>query len=370
MVLKRAIPAIVMVLLTARAAAGQEVATRIVDDPEGGTMSVLIGPIDLPAMAMEGSHAGHGDAHAGHSGNHFFPPVGTVTIPKDAYLHAFRYEVVDGTGRVLPTELVHHINFIDPDHRELFLPISQRMVAAGKETGSQAMPWMLFGFPVAGGQRMVVSAMLHNPLAEDFTGVTVRFHFDYVAAGRPWPFFSVYPFQLDVAFPAGDKSFDLPPGRSSKSYEARPALAGRILAIGGHTHELAVGLKFEDVTTEEVIWEGQPIVDDAGTVVGMPVGRLYRKLGTRIDPSHVYRVTVTYGNPTSDTIPEGGMGVVGGIFRPDGGTTWPAADSTNQTYVLDRMHYMREVRGTLATILSEIASPGSSDLEARGGHAH
>ena len=43
---------------------------------------------------------------------------------------AAKGELVDETGRVLPPELIHHFNLIDPSHRELFLPIAQRMAAA------------------------------------------------------------------------------------------------------------------------------------------------------------------------------------------------------------------------------------------------
>ena len=91
------------------------------------------------------------------------------------------------------------------------------------------------------------------------------------------PLFAVYPFQLDVAFPAGDKSFDLAPGRSSHAFEASPA-------ISGHLHDHAVSERLEDLTTGKTIWEGQPVTDDLGRVLGIPVGRLYRGLGMPLYP--------------------------------------------------------------------------------------
>ncbi|MFQ5550844.1 MAG: hypothetical protein ACE5FJ_06365, partial [Gemmatimonadales bacterium] len=263
----------------------------------------------------------------------------------------------------MPREVLHHLNIIDPVRRELFLPISQRMAAVGGETLNYDLPWLLFGYPVRAGQSMVVVAMMHNPTGRDLSDVHVKFYFKYLEVGRPWPLFDVYPFQLDVAFPAGDKSFTLPPGRSSFSYEATPALEGRMLGIGAHLHEYAENITFEDVTTGEQIWEGLPILGEDGELHGVTVGRLYRTGGARLFTDHVYRVTVRYDNPTGDSIPEGGMGVVAGIFSPGGGYAWPTVDRADTLYALDRAHYMREVRGTLDVIRSLVSGSGPPRVE-------
>jgi len=86
---------------------------------------------------------------------------------------------------------------------------------------------MLFGLPVKKGALMVASAMLHNPTDVDYEEAVTRLVLNYVPASRPWPFWEGAPFQLDVGFPVGDKSFTLPPGVSTRSYEASPAIAGR-----------------------------------------------------------------------------------------------------------------------------------------------
>lgn len=322
----------------------QEPTIRLINDAARGVLRVAIGPVDIPAGPVAGAAADAHDPHAVHGGA-VFPPVTTVTVPVSGYLTGFSYEVVAGDGRALPRELIHHLNLINPDRRELFLPISQRILAVGKETGSQSMPWLLLGYPIPAGSRMVVSAMLHNPTGLAYTGVEVHVNLRYVEAGRPWPLFSVYPFQLDVAFPAGDKSFDLPPGRSVWSYEASPSMDGRIMAVGGHLHERAVSIKLEDATADELIWEGFPVEDEDGKLVGVTLGRLYRTLGVKITSDRRYRVTVTYDNPTTDTLYAGGMGVVGGVFMPSTARMWPWADKTDPLYVLDRGHYLQELHG-------------------------
>lgn len=306
---------------------------RIFADSARNELVLSLGPIDLP----------------GRTSHHEFqqPPVQMGTIPVGGNLYRFRIELVDAKGRAVPQKVVHHMNLIDPDHRELFLPISRRLLAMGSETGPQRMPRWLFGVPLQKGQRLILAALFHNPTDVDYRGVHLRIVLPYTPDASRWPLFKVHPFQLDVMFPVGDKSFDLPPGGSQRSFEARPALAGRILAIGGHLHDFAVTLRFEDATTGELIWEGEPLEDERGAVVGMPVGRLWWKLGVRVDPSHLYRVTAIYDNPTGDTIYQGGMGVVGGIFLPADEEAWPEADRQDPLYLSDLRHALRlDKKGT------------------------
>src|SRR5213083_2674339 len=217
---------------------------RIFTDLGRGALVIDLAPLDLPA------HTPHHQLAQ--------PPVATLEIQADGSIHGFRVGVVDSAGRELPDELSHHFNLIDPDHRELFLPISRRLLAAGRETGEQRLPWLLFGLPLERGSRVLASAMVENPTPVAYRGARVRLVLPYVPDGRPWPFFRVFPWQLDVAFPVGDKSFDLPRGRWSKSYEGSPAVAGTVVAIGGHVHDLAEAIEFADATTGEVIYRAAP----------------------------------------------------------------------------------------------------------------
>jgi hypothetical protein len=335
--------------------------TRIED--EGGRLVVKIGPVDVPLPDTAGS-AGHGDHHAAM----IYPPVGEVTIPFDAWAYAFRYEIVDREGNPVPSSVLHHLNVIDPNQRDLFLPISYRVAAMGSETGRLGLPRMLFGHPLRGGQRLLISAMLHNPTDAAYEDVTVRFVFEYVKTGRPWPLFPVYTFQMDVMFPAGDKDFDLPVGRVAKWWQGSPAVPGRILGVGGHLHPNAERLVLEDVTTGDTIWQGRPILGDSGQLAGVTIGRLYRKLGVEVSPDHVYRATVIYENKTGAVIPKGGMGLIAGVFMPSG--PWPRPDVADTLYLLDRAHYLREVRGSLAEITGAAAKPPAADAHDHASHKH
>jgi hypothetical protein len=302
---------------------------RVTADARKGELVIELPPVDLPA----------GEGH--HSTDQ--PPVSLAELPTGGAIFGFRTELVDEAGRQLAPELVHHFNVLDPTHRELFLPIGQRLAAAGKETGSIRMPWLLFGSPFARGQKVVASAMLHNPTAQSYRGVRVRIVLYYTPDNRPWPLFRVFPWQLDVGFPVGDKSFDLPPGRSERSYEGSPAIAGDIVAIGGHVHEYGVSIELADATTGELIWRAQPVRDEKSDVVAMPIGKLYglTRIGAHIVPEHRYRVRVVYDNPTGQVLPEGGMGVVAGLFVPDGDVPWPTINPNDPLYQQDLRHFLR-----------------------------
>src|SRR5213592_4522194 len=319
----------VLVVSVAHVPGHGDPAARIFTDPARDALVIDLAPMDLPANTPH-----HGIAQ---------PPVATLEIPVTGSIYGFRAEVVDSAGRVLPDELIHHFNLIDPDHRELFLPISRRLLAAGHETGAIRLPWLLFGLPLKRGEHVVASAMVENLTPVAYRQARVRLVMDFTPAGRPWPLFAASPWQMDVAFPVGDKSFALPPGRSSRSYEGSPAVPGKIVGLGGHMHDYGRVIEFTDVTSGAVIYRASPVADAAGQIESIPVAKLYgwTRLGVHIVPEHRYRICVSYDNPTGAPIPDGGMGVVGGLFVPDHGVTWPAADPRDSLYQADYRHYMR-----------------------------
>lgn len=301
--------------------------TTITKDPQRDELTLELPAVDLPAGTVVDQAASVGE----------FPVNGSV--------YALHAEVVDEHGRRLSNDLLHHMNVMDPAERELFLPISRRILASGRETGEIRFPWLLFGAPMRAGERILANAMVHNPTMVSYRGVRVRLVLSYVPERRPWPFFTVIPWQLDVAFPVGDKSFDLPPGRSERSYEGSPAVAGKVIVIGGHMHEYGRTIEFWDVTTGKMLWHGEPVPGPRGEPSAVPLSKLYSLtgIGMRITPTHRYRVRVIYENPTSRTITNGGMGVVGGLFMPDRKAVWPATNQSDSLYQQDLRHFMGPV---------------------------
>lgn len=282
------------------------------------TVEFVIGPLELEA-GME----------------HVRLPIQMAEFPVDGWMHGFEVEMVDGAGAPLPAELLHHVNFIDPDKRDLFSPIARRVMAAGRETSTERLPAVI-GYPIADGDRMLISAMFANPLERDFAdaNLVVRFFYSTDSDGLIQPR-DIYPFYLDVMGPLGPKDFPVPPGRTVKSWEGRPAVDGRILGIGGHVHDYATRLALIDVTAGKTLWAVEPEGTPGGRITGVPSDRFMWTLGKRIHSDHVYRIEVEYHNPLDEPAPDGGMGAIGGAVWVGKDVRWPEFDRTNEMYLGD-----------------------------------
>lgn len=333
-------------------------ALRVFVDPARSELVLEMQPVDVPLST--------GD-HAGHHGGGPQPPTQYGVVPVSAWVHGYTVELVDGAGRVLPRELLHHVNIIAPDRRELFSPIMQRVGAAGQETAPVAIPKLL-GYPLERGDRILLGGAVHNPTSRAYQDVRIRVRMPLTSRERRIRPVRVYPFYLDVMPPASVHRFDLPPGRSEHSWEGRPAVSGRILGMGGHLHEHAVALRLEDVTAREVLWETHPVTDRDGNLIGMPQAALWWRLGLRIRSDHTYRLTAVYDNPTGATIPQGGMGALGGIFVPASDVVWPRVDLSDPDYLLD---VKLTEAGADAGALMLADPPGTEGAPAAGGaHEH
>jgi hypothetical protein len=308
--------------------------TTITLSPNGDELILELPAMDLPAGTM------------------VEPPASLGEFPVNGSIYGFRAELLDGHGRRLPMEMLHHMNVMNPNERELFLPISRRVLAAGKETGAVRFPWLLFGAPVREGEQVLANVMLHNATAESFHGVRVRLILNYVPERRPWPLFSVVPWQLDVGFPVGDKSFDLPPGQSERSYEGSPAVSGKMVMVGAHLHEYGRAIELWDATTNQLLWRGEPSAAAPGQPSTVPITKFWglKGIGLPLTPEHRYRVRVIYENSTGHAIPSGGMGVIAGIFIPDRKAVWPKTNPDDLLYQQDLLHFKRTGKPTSAPL--------------------
>lgn len=266
---------------------------------------------------------------------HLRLPIQMAEFPVDGWIQGFEIEMVDGAGEPLPMDLLHHVNFIDPDKRELFSPIARRVMAAGRETSTVRLPGVI-GYPIADGDRMLIAAMFANPLEEDYPDarLVVRFFYSAESDGFIQPR-NVFPFYLDVMGPIGPKDFAVPPGNTVQSWEGSPAVDGRILAISGHLHDYATRLALIDVTEDETLWEVEPEGEVGGHITGVPADRFLWTLGKKIYADHTYRIEVEYENPLDTAAPDGGMGAIGGVVWVGKDVEWPEFDRTDERYLTD-----------------------------------
>lgn len=301
-----------------RSGADHDAALRVYRD--AGDLILDVGPIDLPAHAM-------------HDAIRQPPPL-AVRVPIDGWMRGYSVDVFDSTGALVPHAVLHHLNVIAPERRELFSQIMLRVAAAGSETAPVELPPFI-GYRLHAGDSLLVSAMLHNPTERAYAGAHLKVRLKVADASWWMHPLSVYPFYLDVMPPAGGHSFDLPPGRSERAWEGKPAIGGRILAVGGHLHKYGVLLRLEDRTADRVLWEVKPDTDATGDVASIPVKNFLWSLGVSIYPDHIYRLVAVYDNPTGTAIPDGGMGALGGVIWPTGSEPWPAVSRSDPEYQYD-----------------------------------
>ena len=286
-----------------------------------GELVLDIGPMDIPAKS---------EMAEGHHAMPEAPPL-WVLVPASGWLHGYRVELVDRNGRAVPQGALHHVNVIATQRRELFSGIMLRVAAAGPETGTVSLPGLL-GYEAHQGDTLLVRTMFRET-DRAYEGVRVRVHFPFTPANALIGSFTISPFYLDVTPPAGGHAFDIPVGRSETWWEGSPAIPGRIIGFSGHVHRYATLFRFEDRTAHNVIWETRPDTTPDGEPKQIPIKRFLLTLGYGVRPDHVYRLTVVYDNPTGHPIVDGGMGALGGVFKPS--RAWPAIDPADKDYKLD-----------------------------------
>jgi hypothetical protein len=291
---------------------------RGIDHREDATFEIVEGPFTLAP------------------GQHLRLPVQLAQVPIEGWLHGFSWKVTDARGAPLPDEMLHHVNLIDPDRRDLFMPIARRVMAAGRETRPQAMPKLL-GYPLHADTRFLVSTMLSNPTGREVKDGFLHVKLQYSRRGEGlFTPREIFPFYLDVVGPVGPRDFDVPPGRTSRSWDGSPAVDAVILGVGGHLHDFGVELRLEDLTEGKVIWRTEPATEGKTHVVSVPTSELWWKGGVRVSREHRYRWSAIYENPTREPAPDGGMGVVAGVvFASE--ADWPPLDRKDASYLADLM---------------------------------
>ncbi|MCJ7755839.1 MAG: hypothetical protein MUP13_14860 [Thermoanaerobaculales bacterium] len=262
-------------------------------------------------------------------------PLLRFAWPMEAWFRGFDIEVTDANGNVLGSQLVHHLNIMNFDRRQLLYPAVERMVAAGSETGSVSLPKTI-GMPMEPGFHLAMYAAWNNLGDTDIEGamLTVRLSWSPMnLAPRPR---TILPIYMDVNYNRVTDSYDLPAGRSSTSYEFTMPLTGRVLAIGGHVHDYAEFVSLEDVESGKTVIMLKAKTASSGLLLKMP--RKYygvRGEGLKLTAGKTYRVRADYNNVTGKMIPSGAMGLLAGAFAPDNLAEWPALDPNNPDIIAD-----------------------------------
>lgn len=298
---------------------------RVVVDSSAHTVTLLSGPHQVPGMAdhemasMAGPMQHHGSLE----------PFRRFLWPVDGWIRGVSLSITDRNGHEVPRRLIHHLNVVNLDRRQLFYPIPERIIALGQETEDIDLPASI-GVPVEAGDEMGLVVMWHNMSGVDYTDLTVRLTIAWSPTNLyPRPL-SVMPVYMDVVNPVGRKSadFDLPAGRNEFHAEFTMPFEGRIIGVGGHLHDYGTGLTLTDVSgdrSRRVVTLGTTL-DASGRIDD--VERQYpgvRGAGIKLEAGHRYRLVATYDNPGA-AIPDGAMAHMVLLFAPKDPAKWPKVD--------------------------------------------
>jgi len=290
---------------------------QIAVDSARGEVIITAGPYDLPNMPADMAEMHHGS-----------PQVLRFDWPVDGGLRGVNLSMHDEAGNKLPRSVIHHLIAVNFDRRQIVYQMVERLFGWGKETDPIMLPSGV-GVPLAKGQHLGVYAMWHNDSGHDIHNAYLKMTLAYIPKARLQN--PVYPMYVDVNNHIGGvTTFDVPPGKSTRSYEFEFPLSGRLIGIGGHLHDYGVAVRFEDAVTGKVLVRLKSDRDDKGEI--SKVGRFiwgFHEEALPIEANHKYRVVAEYDNTTGKTIPQGGMGHINGVFSPDNIADWPVLDLSN-----------------------------------------
>lgn len=299
---------------------------RITIDSSRHEVVLAAGPFHAPVANY--------DHHSGHDELVGDDPVALFSWPVNGWFRGLRLELMDERGEPLPRNTLHHLKVVNFGRRQLVYPLTERLVALGRETADVGLP-VTAGVPLRAGAELGMYVMWHPSESEAgrpiFIRATMRWSPDNLLP-RP---VSAFPLNVDVAFGVGGNTFAVPPGRHERATEFTLPVSGHLLGASGHLHDYAVGLRVEDVATGRTLLELAARRDAAGRVRGVR-----RKLlalwgrGLRLEAKRRYRLVAVYDNPTAATLPDV-MGIMAGLFEPDDVRRWPAIDHHDAAYRLD-----------------------------------
>lgn len=316
---------------------------------------VTAGTFNLPNMPPMDMHGmmDHGASHD--------TPVQTFKWPVDGWFRGYKLEVIDQNGGELPRRIMHHMIVVNYDRRQLLYSAAERLFGTGTESEDAEVPKTI-GVPIKNGSTLGFYVAWHNDTGVDLNGVRLRITMEYLPKNQnPRPL-AVLPIYMDVNLTVGGtNTFDVPPGKSTKTYDFTLPLSGRLIGYGGHMHDYGVMVRLEDAATGKELARVTTTRDSAGRV-----SKVSRSLpgvkgrGVKLQANHPYRVVAYYDNPTGELLKNGAMAHISGLFAPDDMTRWPAIDEADPIFQRDMASL--EMRG--------MGGDDEAEHHDHGGHEH
>jgi hypothetical protein len=304
---------------------------RVSVDSAHHELTITSGPFDLPNMPPMDSRAMM-DLGMSHD-----TPIQSFAWPVDGWFRGYRVTLTDARGQPVPRHVMHHLIMVNFSRRQLLYSAAERLMGAGTETDEEISVPKTIGVPMKPGMQLGMYVAWHNDTGKDLDDVYLNITMLWTPKNQNPPPVNALPIYMDVNLTVGgSNTFDVPPGRSTKTHEFTLPVGGRLLGVGGHMHDYGTRVQLEDAVTGKVLTQ---VVAERG-----PDGKLVkmsRKLfgvtgeGLKLKARHRYRVVGQYDNPTGETRVKGAMAHMVGLFVPDDMKRWPAINPQDATYQRD-----------------------------------
>ncbi len=283
------------------------------NDAAAGTLTVRVGPLNLPAGA---------DHMAAEQAADQF-----LVIPFDGWITAYHPRLADDQWRPLPGRLLHHVAFWNTSRSDFLCPAKEEHIFGA---GSEMNEWPElpgFGYRVSKGDRIRVNTMFHNPTGASYPKTFIEIRIEYkttrAADGSPVQLKSLYPAWFDVQT-CGHSGYDLAPGRNETRGEFTLKYSGMLLGVGGHMHDYGEELALANATRGESVATLRAALDAEGRIQSMPIVTFLERGGYRLQAGEKISVVARYDNRTGRPLHDGAMGIVVGYFLPDDDTQMAA----------------------------------------------
>ena len=272
------------------------------DNPAAQSITVRLGPLNLPAQSDHSAVAQ--------------PPDLYLDIPFDGWIIAYHPRLTDAAGNTIPGRLLHHVAFWNVSRSDFLCSNKEEHIfgAGGEMNDWPALPG--FGYPVAKENRIRVNTMFHNPTATSYPEAYIEVVMEYRRGDSGAQLKSVYPTWFDVK-ECGNSGYDLAPGPNVTTGNFTLKHTGTLLGVGGHLHDFGIQLEVLNATRNEPLATLASTLDAAGRILAMPIVTFLERGGYRLNRGETVRVTATYDNRTGKALPDGAMGIAVGYFLPD-----------------------------------------------------
>ncbi|HKO05198.1 MAG TPA: hypothetical protein VJW51_10635 [Candidatus Acidoferrales bacterium] len=286
--------------------AQQKDAKLTVHQVASDALEIRIGPYDLPA-------------HTPHDAMPQAPDL-FWDVPFDGWLVSYAPNLIDADGNEIPQKLLHHVAFWNIGRSDFLCPDKEEHIFGAGGEMNRWPPIPGFGYPIHHGDRIRISTMFHNPTSNSYpvAFLTVQINYitdDAVQSGIP-KLRSVFPVWFDV-MQCSESGYDLKSGASVKSGQFQMQQSGLLLGLGGHLHDYGHSVTVVNATRKEQIAKLSAELDEKGQILSMPIVTFTSRGGYRLAAGDKVQVSAEYVNLTSQTLPDGAMGIAAGYFLPD-----------------------------------------------------